>query len=417
MKKISFLRCLRCGKEHELADVIYICDVCGSNLEVIYDYNLVKKRFKIKELEENKFFDIWRYIDLLPIEDLKGIPPLRVGYTPLYRFKRLADEYDVDTIFIKDESQNPSFSLKDRATAVVLKRMFDVIDEKNRVVTCASTGNIASSTACLSASMGVKSVIFVPSKIPEPKLLEVFMHGANIVKVEGNYDEAYEICVEASKKYGWYNRNTGYNPFTREGKKTISFEIVEQLEWEVPDFIFVSVGDGNLISGVWKGFLEFKKLGFIDKLPKLVGVQAGSSNAIYNAFEKNTENIEPVQAQTICDSIAVKTPKDALAALIAIRESQGFLINVTDEEVLDASVELSTKVGIFVEPSASSVFAGFKKSRSNNKIESNETVLLILGGSGLKDTSIKDRVKLKSGIKIKPDIKELDRLEKLLFED
>lgn len=416
MKKVSVLRCLRCGKEHELSDVIYTCSECNSNLEVIYDYNLIKKRFKIKDLEENRYFDIWRYIDLLPIDDLAGIPPLRVGYTPLYKFRNLADEYDVEMVYIKDDSQNPSFSFKDRATAVVIKRMMDVIsDDEKRIITTASTGNAASSTACLAASTGVRSVIFVPSKVPEPKLLQLFIHGAYIVKVEGTYDDAYDLCIEASKRFGWYNRNTGYNPFTREGKKTVSFEIAEQLEWEVPDIIFVPVGDGNIISGVWKGFLEFKKIGIIDKLPRLVAVQAGSSNAIYNAIEKNTDEINPVPAQTICDSISVKLPKDGLAAIISVRESKGFAINVTDEEVLSASLELASKTGLFVEPSAAAVFAGFKKARAQNKVESNESVLLLLTGSGLKDTSVKDKINFRPGIKVKPDINDLEKTIKNLF--
>ncbi|MCX7641828.1 MAG: threonine synthase [Elusimicrobiales bacterium] len=409
MKKIIMLKCLNCGKEHELLDEIYNCSSCSSNLEVIYDYNLIKKRFKLKELEENRFFDIWRYLDLLPTDDLKGIPLLHVGYTPLYKFKKLADEYDVDMIYIKDDSLNPTLSFKDRATSVVLKRVIDVIDEKKRIVCCASNGNAGSSVACLASSCGIKTVVFVPSKISEPKLLQIFMYGANVVKVEGSYDDAYDVCIEASKNFGWYNINSGYNPFTREGNKTVSFEICEQLEWEIPDLIFVPVGDGNIISGVWKGFLEFKKIGLIDKLPRLVAVQAGSSNAIYNAFLKNTDKIESVSAQTICDNISVKLPKDGLAALISIRESGGLAVNVSDEEVLKSSFELSVKTGIFVEPSAGSVFAAFKKLKFEKKIESNESVLLILTGSGLKDLSIKDKINFKSGIKIKPDIKDLER--------
>ncbi len=408
MKKISFLRCISCGKEHELRDLIYSCDACGANLEVIYDYALVKKRFKLKDLENNRFYDIWRYIDLLPCDDLKEISPLKVGYTPLYRFKKLADEYDVEMLYIKDDSLNPSFSFKDRATAVSLKRMVDVIDKEKRIIACASTGNLASSTACLAASIGVRAVIFVPSKVPEPKLLQVFMYGARVVKVDGTYDDAYELCIRACEKFGWFNRNTGYNPFTREGKKTVSFEIAEQLEWEVPDVIFVPVGDGNIISGVWKGFLEFKKIGFIDKLPKLVAVQAGSSNAVFKAIVEN-KDIEKVNAQTICDSISVSIPKDGIAAVVAVKESGGFAVNVSDEEVLEASYELSKKTGIFAEPSAAASFAGFKKARLENKIKSNESVLLIITGCGLKDISVKDKVDFKPGIHIKADITELER--------
>ncbi len=408
MKKISFLKCIGCGKEHELRDLIYTCDVCGSNLEVIYDYALIKKRFKLKDLENNRFYDIWRYVDLLPADDLNEISPLRVGYTPLYRFKKLADEYDVEMIYIKDDSLNPSLSSKDRATAVVLKRMVDVIDVGRRFVACVSQGNIAASTACLAASVGVKSIIFIPSKTPEPRLIQVFMYGAGVIKVDGSYDDAYELCKQACDRFGWFNRNSAYNPFTREGKKTISFEIAEQLEWEVPDVIFVPVGNGNIISGIWKGFLEFKKIGFIDKLPKLVAVQAGGSNAIFKALSENKE-VEKVNAQTICVSISVSMPRDAMAAINAVRESNGFVVNVSDDDVLSASLELSTKTGVFAEPSAASSFAGFKKARSENKIESNQSVLLLISGYGVKDMSVKDKMNFKPGIYIKPDIKELER--------
>lgn len=412
MKKISFLRCINCMKEHELKDVIYICDACGSNLEVIYDYNLIKKRFKLKDLENNRFYDIWRYLDLLPADDLKGIAPLRVGYTPLYRLKKLADEYDVEMIYIKDDSVNPSFSFKDRATAVVIKRMIDVMSSDKVVISCASTGNAASSTACLSASVGVKSVIFVPSRTPEPKLFQIFMYGAGVINVEGNYDDAYELCNEACSRFGWFNRNTGYNPFTREGKKTVSFEIAEQLEWEVPDIIFVPVGDGNIISGVWKGFLEFKKVGLIDKLPKLVAVQPISSNSIALAVENQSDTIviKESNPSTICDSVAVRMPKDGLAAVISVKESGGFSLTVSDEEVVNASIELASKTGIFAEPSGALAFAGFKKAKREKKIDDNKTVLLLITGNGFKSVSANiDKLVKKHGIRIEPDIRDLER--------
>lgn len=361
MKKISMLKCINCGKEHEEEEVKYVCNSCGGNLEVIYDYNLIKKRFNHDELKENRFYDIWRYSDLLPIEDLKDIPPLKIGYTPLYKNKKLADELDISELYIKDDTRNPSASFKDRASAVIVKRVIETLDEDKRIIATASTGNAASSLACISASVGVKNIIFVPETAPLPKITQLLVFGATVIMVKGTYDDAFDLCVKACEHFGWYNRNTGYNPYTREGKKTAAFEICEQLEWEVPDKVFVPVGDGNIISGIWKGFLEFKKIGFIDKLPKLVAVQAENSNAVYKAFEEKLNNIEPVSGETVCDSISVKIPRDGLGALISLRESEGFAVNVSDKEVISAMREFASNTGIFAEPSAAATYAGLKK--------------------------------------------------------
>lgn len=413
MKKIKILRCVSCSKEFDANEIKYTCSSCGGNVEVVYDYNLIKKRIDIEELKENKYYDIWRYIDLLPVEDLKGISNLKVGYTPLYKNERISDELGISSVYIKDDTRNPSGSLKDRATAVLLKKLFDFYDDDKRVIATASTGNAASSLSCLSASLGVKNIIFVPQTIPLSKLTQLLVFGAKVIMVKGNYDDAFDLCIKACDEFGWYNRNTGYNPYTREGKKTVSFEICEQLEWEVPDYMFVPVGDGNIISGVWKGFLEFKKIGFIDKLPKLVGVQAGESDSIYLAYNKKLSVPQRVSGNTICDSISVKLPKDGVAALIAIKESQGTVIHVEDKEVLSAMAEFSSKTGVFAESSASATYAALKKAVANKIINKNESVLLLITGNGLKD--IESAIKSVSNIsykKISPDINELKKISK-----
>ncbi len=413
MKKIKMLKCISCGKEHNEDDVKYVCNACGGNLEVIYDYNLIKKRFKQEELSENKYYDIWRYADLLPVENLEGIPPLKVGFTPLYKNKKLADELGIDSLYIKDDTPNPSASFKDRASAVILKRVIDTVDEDKRVIATASTGNAASSLACLSASIGIKNIIFVPETAPIPKITQLLIFGAYVIMVKGNYDDAFDLCVKACENWGWYNRNTGYNPYTREGKKTAAFEICEQLEWEVPDKIFIPVGDGNIISGIWKGFLEFKKIGFIDKLPKLVAVQSENSNAIYKAFINKTDNIEPVDGKTICDSISVKIPRDGLSALIALKESEGFAINVTDKEVINAMKEFASKTGIFAEPSASVTYAGLKKAITEKLVEKSDSVVLLITGSGLKDIETAKKA-IHKVYKIDPELSEVEKVVKMI---
>ncbi len=409
MKKISMLKCINCGREHEEEEVKYVCNSCGGNLEVIYDYNLIKKRFNHDELKENRFYDIWRYSDLLPIEDLKDIPPLKIGYTPLYKNKKLADELDISELYIKDDTRNPSASFKDRASAVIVKRVVETLDEDKRIIATASTGNAASSLACISASVGVKNIIFVPETAPLPKITQLLVFGATVIMVKGTYDDAFDLCVKACEHFGWYNRNTGYNPYTREGKKTAAFEICEQLEWEVPDKVFVPVGDGNIISGIWKGFLEFKKIGFIDKLPKLVAVQAENSNAVYKAFQEKLNNIEPVSGETVCDSISVKIPRDGLGALISLRESEGFAVNVSDKEVISAMREFASNTGIFAEPSAAATYAGLKKAISEKKVDKGDSVLILITGSGLKDIETAKK-SVPKAYKIQPEMKELEKI-------
>ena len=409
MKKIKMLKCISCGKEHSEDEVKYVCNSCGGNLEVIYDYNLIKKRFSYDELKENRYYDIWRYLDLLPVEDIKGIPPLKVGYTPLYKNKKLADKLDVSDLYIKDDTRNPSASFKDRASAVVIKRVIETLDEDKRIIATASTGNAASSLSCLSASVGIKNIIFVPEKAPREKVTQLLIFGANVVMVKGTYDDAFDLCVKACEKFGWYNRNTAYNPYTREGKKTAAFEICEQLEWEVPDKIFVPVGDGNIISGIWKGFLEFKKIGFIDKLPKLVAVQSGNSNSVYKAFTEKLQTPPVVSGETMCDSISVKSPRDGLSAVISLNESGGFAVNISDDEVILSMKEFASSTGIFAEPSAVAVYAGLKKAISQKLVGRGDSVLLLITGSGLKDIESAKK-SISKAYRIEPDINELEKI-------
>ena len=368
MKKILNLQCINCGKEHKTSETDFVCTACGGNLEVNYDYKLISRR-------------MWRYMDLLPINDHDKVPHVHVGWTPMYHCKELAHELEISHLFIKDEGRNPTGSIKDRGSAVAVARALELDKE---IIADASTGNASDSLACLTASLPMKSVIFTPTFVPEPKLVQLLVYGAEVITVEGSYDNAFDLCRKAVEENGWYSRAAGFNPYTREGKKTCAFEICEQLEWEAPDKVIVAAGDGTILSGLWKGFVDFNKLGIIERMPQMIAVQAAGSAAIKNAFESKTE-VSAVQAHTVADSILVNYPRDAQLALQALEESGGFALTVTDEEIIQAIPELARKANIFAEPAGAAVYAALKKLAAEGKIERDETVVLVVGGNGLKD--------------------------------
>ena len=377
MKKIKGLKCLGCNREYSQKEAKYNCPSCSENLDIVYDYKEIKKSFSKETLSQNKDYSIWRYEPLLPIEDLNNIPPLQIGWTPLYEAKNLGKN-----LFLKDDGKNPSASFKDRASAVAIVRAQEL---GAKIVTGASTGNAGSSMACLATSLGIPAIIFIPQKAPKAKITQLLIFGAKVIMVKGTYDEAFDLCLEATREYGWYNRNTGYNPYTREGKKTAAFEICEQLDWQVPDKVFVPVGDGNIISGIWKGFKDLKEIGFINRLPQLVAVQSNLSNAIVKAVNERGGKIEPVKATTIADSISVDMPRDGLAAVKAVQESNGLAVEVSDKEILEAIKIVARATGIFGEPAGVTSYAGYKRLKEEGKIEKKERVVCLITGNGLKD--------------------------------
>jgi threonine synthase len=366
----------------------YLCEKTGENLNVLYDYGKIKARISPRSLKDNRDYSVWRYAPLLPIRSLELAPPLQIGWTPLYLSRKLGPALGLSRLYFKDDGRNPSASYKDRASSVALVRARELGAE---IVTGASTGNAGSSMACLCASVGMPAVIFVPENAPVAKLAQLLIFGARLFAVRGTYDDAFDLCLKVSQEFGWINRNTGYNPFTREGKKTSAYEIMEQLDWKVPDWVFVSVGDGNIISGVGKGFRDLLELGYIDKMPRLMAVQSDKSNAIYLSVKEAQKNPGEaprqfnVSATTIADSISVDIPRDCLMAVRTVVESGGDSIEVSDEEILDAIKVLGRNEGIFVEPAASAAYAGVKKAARQGIVRSDETIVAILTGNGLKD--------------------------------
>lgn len=405
MRHILGFRCVGCGKEHPLSAAKYVCPGCGGNLQVVYDHKAVRRRLTRARLAADRDPTLWRWLELLPVSHRRfaaGPPP---GGTPLLPAPLAAKELGLAQVWVKDEGRNPSASLKDRASAVVLARARETGES---VLAAASTGNAAASLACAMATLTPKPVIFVPASAPPAKLAQLLVYGAEVVAVRGTYDEAFDLCVEACREYGWYNRNTGYNPFTREGKKTCAFEIAEQLGWRVPDLVFVSVGDGNIISGLWKGFSELKAVGLTDRLPRLAAVQAQGSDAVARALERGGV-LRPVSGRTAADSISVSLPRDGRAAVRAVTESGGFALRVSDREILAAIGALARASGVFAEPAAAAAYAGLLKAATLGRIGRGATAVVVSTGSGLKDVLSAARSVGKPH-SIRPGLAELKRL-------
>ena len=298
------LRCIHCDRHYAVTEVDYYCPACGYEdgiLDVEYDYAALATVFNPAALSGSRIFSMWRYLPLLPIEDTTKIQHLQVGWTPLYDAVRLATELGVARLFVKDEGRNPTASFKDRASSLgVIK----ALEKGANSITCASTGNAASSLAGFSAAAGLPATIFVPERAPQAKVAQLLVFGARVFAVKGTYDQAWELCMEAAAEFGWYNRNCAINPYLIEGKKTVSLELVDQLREQYagvcPDWVVVSVGDGCTVGGVWKGLVEMHKLGFLPRLPKILGVQAEGCQPFLTAWQTGAP-LEPVEDNTIAD--------------------------------------------------------------------------------------------------------------------
>ena len=385
-------RCIACATTQNDSFDGFVCPDCGGNLDIEYDYDKAARTFPGAARGGPR--DIFDYAAMLPAFPDRSFP-LRVGATPLYQSKRLGASLGVDRLFLKDESGNPSASIKDRASAVALLR---AINTKADVIAAASTGNAGSSLACLSAALGRKAVVFVPETAPVAKLTQLLSYGATVLAVRGNYDAAFELCLAASGEFGWFNRNTGYNPFTREGKKTCSYEIWHALGGEMPDRIVVATGDGNVLSGIWKGCRDLRAMGLVESLPKIDAAQSTTSDAISRTVDKlrrrrskdidwGSVKVESVSANTVADSIAVNQPRDGLAAVKAVIESGGEAVAVPDADILAAVPEMSRLAGVFPEPAAAAPLAALKRMLADKTVDPDERVVLIVSGSGLKDVA------------------------------
>jgi len=410
MDHVLGFKCSLCGQEYGLAELDYVCPKHGSagNVDVVYDLPKIARRWNRRRLADDHDYSIWRYRPLLPIEPNSPALPLQIGWTPLYHSQRLCDYLKMPNVYIKDDGRNPTASFKDRASAIAVVKAREL---KRQIITTASSGNAGAALAGTAASIGQPAVIFVPQTAPEAKVAQLLIYGAFVLLVNGTYDQAFDLCLEASREFGWYCRNTGYNPFTLEGKKTAALEICEQLGWKAPDRIFVSVGDGNIISGIHKGLKDLFALGWIDKIPKLIGVQAAGAAACYNAWRNHTEKITPVEAQTIADSISVGLPRDGVRAVRAAAHTNGAFLTVTDDEIMEAMRVLARQAAVFAEPAGAAAYAGLVKAVQQGIAQPQETIVVIITGNGLKD--IRSAIKAAGQVQyIEPSLDDVKRLWK-----
>lgn len=397
MKNFPGYVCSICKTEYLPGQVTYTCPKDGGNLDIVLDLDFIQKKYHSEDITSRSEPSLWRYLPLLPVSEPQGdSTPLHAsGWTPVFALPHLAEKLRLKHLWVKDESRNPTASFKDRASALVVTRAGEI---KADVVVTASTGNAGAALAGMAAAYGQKAIIFAPKNAPQAKVAQLLIFGAKVILVDGTYDDAFDLSIKAADEFGWYCRNTGYNPFTLEGKKTAAFEIWEwwlqahdgwhgkddPLDDHPPLNIFVSVGDGNIISGLHKGFKELKSLGWILSLPRIFGVQAHGSAAIANAFHANTETITPVSAHTLADSISVDMPRDGFRAIRAVKETGGAYITVSDEEIIAAIGALGTS-GVFAEPAGAAAYAGLVKAAGSGLVGGEDPILVLNTGSGLKD--------------------------------
>ena len=405
MSSVLGLKCIKCGRQYDPSATRYVCPTCGNDgiLEVLYDYDRIRTVLTREQLENNPDLSMWRYLALLPVEERPPSLTLQIGWTPLYASRRVGPQLGLDHVWFKDDGRNPTASLKDRASAIA-----KAAELGERIITAATTGNAGSSLAGLAANAGVATYIFAPSSAPAGKIAQLRVFGSHLFLVGGNYDQAFDLCMEATERFGWYNRNTAFNPYMVEGKKTVALEVAEQLRFEAPDKVIVPVGDGCIVSGVAKGFHDLLTLGFIDHMPQLIAVQAEGCAPIAQAVISG-EPVTYLENPTSCaDSIVAGIPRNHLMALRDIRSSGGLAVTVSDDEIIDAIGFLGRNEGIFAEPAAAASVAALRKLADSGDLRQEDHITVLITGNGLKD--VQNALKVKgTSMAIPPFIDAVER--------
>ncbi|MBN2299906.1 MAG: threonine synthase [Acholeplasmataceae bacterium] len=404
MSFIKQYRCTLCQNIYPYDEQILTCPSCGEKgiLDIEYDYATMKKFVDRTYFTNNHDYSMWRYQPMMTVSKKHIHQMLHIGWTPLYQSSKLHQKLGIKKLYIKDEGLNPSASLKDRASGVAVLK---AIEAGYDTVSCSSTGNAASSLACHAARMGLKSVIFVPKRAPIGKINQLQIYGANVITVDGDYKDTFNLSKEAIDYYGWYNRNAAINPHLVEGKKTVALEIAEQLDFKPTDWICVSVGDGCTLAGVYKGFFDLKQLGLIENIPKLLGVQSTGCSPFVDAYLNHKPLVE-AEENTIADSISVGIPRNPIKAQQAIKKSMGAWIKITDEHILKSMKKLGSKEGIFGEPAGVAAFAGLEEAIKQGVITKDDTVTVIMTGHGLKDPFNAQKA-VKTPVLLKPKLNDL----------
>lgn len=383
--------CIECRSRYNENEVRYVCPEC-SKAQVpggtVRGVLTIELDTPLSRLPSDPAYSPETLAEIWPIASSLSLPPLTVGNTPLLPAPILRQRLGMSRLFVKDDTRNPSGSTKDRASSLVVAKAKEY---QYDTVTCASTGNAACALAALGAAAGLRIVVFVPASAPQAKLVQIAAYGAELVRVEGSYDDAFEASLNASIEHGWYNRNTAYNPFTIEGKKTAALEIASAMAANEAEVIFVPTGDGVIISGIAKGFTDLVRGGLIRHQPRLIAVQPEGSCAIARALRDNSDLINATSAKSVADSLVVNAPRNAIRALNDIRASGGTGVIVSDEAILDAITMLARSTGVFAEPAAAATLAGLLTARREGLVNGTERIVLLITGNGLKDIAAAKR--------------------------
>ena len=399
-------KCINCGSRYSLDEIVYFCRKCGDLLEVEYDFTEAREDLEKSDWKRRPL-SVWRYKELMPIKRSSAIVSLSEGGTGLHSCKRLGEHLGIRELYVKNEGENPTGSFKDRGMTVGVTK---AVEYGVKTVICASTGNTSASLAAYAARAGLKCVVLIPSgKIAYGKLAQALIYGAKVIQVRGNFDQALEIVIKLSERVGGIYLLNSINPFRIEGQKSLGYEMSEQLDNARIDRVFVPVGNAGNISAIWKGFIEFHRLGFIEALPKMTGIQSEGAAPIAHAIKSHNAQISPVaKPETIATAIRIGAPVSWKKAMSAIIDSHGTAETVSDEEILDAQRLLARLEGLFVEPASASSIAGLKKLVENGEVDRNERVVCVATGHGLKDPDIAVKMSEKP-IEVDADVEVIGR--------
>jgi threonine synthase len=382
----DYYRCIGCSSEFATSEMIFTCPKCNDLLEIRYDYDQLAFLINTARWKERPF-SVWRYRELLPINPQTRAVSLGEGGTGLHTSEHLAEDLKIRTFRMKFEGENPTGSFKDRGMTVGISKAIEV---HARMVACASTGNTSASLAAYAARAGLTCIVLIPTgKIARGKLAQAMVHGARILEIQGNFDDALRMIIEIARRNPSIVLLNSVNPYRIEGQKTLAFEICDQMQFKPPDVAIVPVGNAGNISAIWKGFEEFRRVGLINKTPRLVGIQAEGAAPIASAFKRKSSEVQNVEhPETIATAIRIGAPASWKKALRAVAESGGLMETVTDQEILQAQRDLARREGIFAEPASASSIAGLRKLVEQKLIDRNEEIVCVVTGHGLKDIEV-----------------------------
>ncbi len=382
-QKIKALQCKECEHQYP-AKALHVCEYCFGPLEVVYDYDAIKKRVSRESIEKGPR-SLWRYWDFLPVET-RNVITLQEGLTPFWHAKHLGEVVGLKNLYIKNDSVNPTFSFKDRVVSTALSRARELGFD---TVACASTGNLAGATAAYGAHAKLKAFVFIPADLEPSKIVGAGIYGPTIVGIKGNYDQVNKLCAEIADSFKWAFVNVNVRPYYSEGSKTLGFEVAEQLGWKAPDHCVVPMASGSLLTKIHKGLQEFIKVGLIpEHKTRMSGAQAEGCSPIVTAYKENSDIIKPVKPNTIAKSLAIGNPADGFYALKIIQSTGGCAESVTDKEVIEGIFTLAQTEGVYTETAGGVTIAALKKMVASGKIRPDETTVAFITGNGYKTQEV-----------------------------